>query len=127
VWSSLEGSKGLLTISAGIGPEQQGQALQIIEAQVREVQEGRISPEELEQTKLGLIRSMNSMNDSPSGLIDRNLIGIVHDRMRTIEEVVESIAVVDRKAVVRAMEKVQLDTTYILRPSPQKGADHGTD
>jgi hypothetical protein len=29
--------------------------------------------------------------------------------------------------VVKAMEKVQLDTVYILRSNPQEGADHGAD
>lgn len=126
VSSAIEGSKGLLTISAGISGEKQEQAVQIIQEQVREVQEGQISPQELEQTKLGLIRSMNSMNDNPSGLIDRNIIGIVHDQLRSIEDVVAAIAAVSRDDVVRAMQKVQLDTTYILRSSPQKGVGHGT-
>jgi len=101
--------------------------VEIIQEQVRDMQEGRISDQELEQTKRGLISSMNSMNDSASALIDRNLIGVVHDELRTIAGVVEAISAVTLEGVVRAMEKVQLDTTYILRSSSQKGAGHGTD
>jgi predicted Zn-dependent peptidase len=127
VSSSLEGSKGLLTITAGISGEQKEQAVEIIQRQVRDVQEGRISAQELEQTKRGLISSMRSMQDNPSSLVDRNLIGIVHEELRSIEEVVEAIEAVTLDSVVRAMGHLQLDTTYILRPSPQKGAGHGTD
>lgn len=127
VGSSIEGRKGLLTISAGISGDDQAQAVEIIQEQVRDMQEGRISDQELEQTKRGLISSMNSMNDSASALIDRNLIGVVHDELRTIAGVVEAISAVTLEGVVRAMEKVQLDTTYILRSSSQKGAGHGTD
>jgi len=126
VSSSIEGSKGLLTISAGISAEQQEQAVEIIQEQVRSIQEGMISREELEQTKSGMISSMNSMNDSPAGLINRNLIGIVHNQLRTIDEVVESISAVSLDDVVRAMQHLQHDTTYILRPSPQKGAANGS-
>ncbi len=127
VSSSLEGSKGLLTITAGISGEQKEQAVEIIQRQVRDVQEGRISAQELEQTKRGLISSMRSMQDNPSSLVDRNLIGIVHEELRSIEEVVEAIEAVTLDSVVRAMGHLQLDTTYILRPSPQKGAGRGTD
>jgi len=115
-----------LTISAGISAEQQEQAVEIIQEQVRSIQEGMISREELEQTKSGMISSMNSMNDSPAGLINRNLIGIVHNQLRTIDEVVESISAVSLDDVVRAMQHLQHDTTYILRPSPQKGAANGS-
>ena len=127
VGSSIEGSKGLLTISAGISGAKQEQAVQIIKEQVQEMQAGRISSKELDQTKRGLISSINGMNDNPSGLIDRNIIGIVHNELRTIDEVVQAISEVNLDSVVKAMEKVQLDTVYILRSNPQEGADHGAD
>ena len=125
VSSSLEGSKGF-TITAGISGEQKEQAGDYPKAG-RDVQEKWISAQELEQTKRGLISSMRSMQDNPSSLVDRNLIGIVHEELRSIEEVVEAIEAVTLDSVVRAMGHLQLDTTYILRPSPQKGAGHGTD
>lgn len=125
VGSGIEGSKGILTISAGISDENTEQALEIIRTQVGSVQAGQISPEELEQTKRGLISAMTSMNDSPSGVIDRNLIGIVQDQMRTIDEVVETIRLVQHDDVVRAMGRIDLDTIYILRSPDQEGANHG--
>lgn len=134
IGSSIEGSKGLLTISAGISDDTQGQAVEIIQEQVAEVQQGRISQEELEQTKRGLIAAMNSMNDNPAALIDRNLIGIVHNELRTIEEVVDAINGVTREDVVQALAGLQLDTTYVLRPPQgrtqgpeQEGAENGAD
>lgn len=125
VGSSIEGSKGLLTINAGISAEKQDQALRIIKEQVEELQGGQISTEELEQTKRGLITSMMGMNDNPSGIIDRNLIGIVEGQLRTIDQVVAAIEAVDHDAVVRAMGQIQLDTTYVLRSAGQEGARHG--
>ena len=51
VGSSIEGSKGLLTIVAGISDDSREQAVEIINEQVNAIKGGRISPEELEQTK----------------------------------------------------------------------------
>lgn len=115
VGSNIEGSKGLLTITAGISGEQEEQAIKIIKQQVEELQSGQITDDELERTKRGLAAAMTAMNDSPTGLIDRNIIGIVQEEMRTIDEVVEAIWQVDHADVVKVMEQIELDTTYILR------------
>lgn len=123
--SSIEGSKGLLTISAGISGEKQEQAVEIMQEQVGDIQRGQITPEELAQTKQGLISAMTSMNDNPSSVIDRNIIGIVQGEMRTLERVVDAIQKVEIDDVIKVMSKIKLDTTYILRAPRQKGADHG--
>lgn len=126
VGSSIEGSKGLLTINAGINGENQERTLQIIQEQLRAIQQGDISGDELEQTKRGLISAMTSMNDYPGGIIDRNLMGIIHGEMRSIDQVIEAIRQVHKEDVVRVMEKVVLDTTYVLRAPRQEGDSHGT-
>lgn len=125
VGSNLEGSKGLLSITAGISGDKEEQAVQIIKKQVEALQAGQISQDELGQTKQGLAAAMISMNDNPTGLIDRNLIGIVQDEIRTIDQVVEAIQRVEHADVVRAMQQIELDTTYILRPEGQEGVNHG--
>lgn len=129
VGSNIEGSKGLLTITAGISNDQQEQALEIIKEQVAAMQSGEISSDELDQTKRGLISAMTSINDNPEGIIDRNLIGLVEGELRTIEQVVEAIQKVEYEDCVRVMEKIQLDTTYILCSGnnlrPQEGVNHG--
>ena len=123
--SSIEGSKGLLTITAGISDDRREQAAEIINEQVRAIQAGQISHEELEQTKRGLISAMTSIHDNPTGIIDRNVIGIVEDELRSIDQVVEAISRVGHDDCVRVMQGIQLDTTYLLRPEQKEGARHG--
>lgn len=125
VGSSIEGSKGLLTITAGISDDRREQAAEIINEQVRAIQAGQISHEELEQTKRGLISAMTSIHDNPTGIIDRNVIGIVEDELRSIDQVVEAISRVGHDDCVRVMQGIQLDTTYLLRPEQKEGARHG--
>ncbi len=103
VGSSVEGTKGLLTISAGIDWDERDEAQTIIKQQVEQVQQGQISRQELEQTKAGLVNAMISMGDHPSGMIDRNLIGIIHGEMRSIDHVVDAIRAVQLEDVVEVM------------------------
>jgi len=93
---------------------------------VEALRSGQISPEELEQTKRGIASAMTTINDSPAGVIDRNLIGLVEGELRTIDQVVEAIWNVQYADCVRAMQRIELDTTYILRKGKdQEGADDG--
>ncbi len=126
VGSSVEGSKGLFTISAGIDWDERDEALRIIKQQVGLLQQGQISGEELEQTKVGLINAMISMGDHPAGMIDRNLIGIIHSEMRSIDHVVNAIRAVQLEDVVEAMQDLVFDTTYILGPHREAGESDGT-
>ncbi|NLO65788.1 MAG: insulinase family protein [Firmicutes bacterium] len=126
VGSNVEGSKGLLTISAGIDWREREQALAIIKQQVEQLRQGDFSQAELEQTKVGMINSMISMADNPSSLIVRNLMGVVHGDLRSIDTVVEQIRAVEQRDVVEAAEQLVLDTTYILGPQGEVGGTNGT-
>lgn len=101
-------------INAGIDANQKDQALEIIQEQIAEMQKGNISEHELEQTKQGLITSMNGAKDSPAAFINRNLIGLVNSELRTSEQVVAAIKEVTHDDVVSAINRLKLDTTYIL-------------
>ncbi len=122
VSSSIEGSKGLLIITAGIAEESYQQAVEIINQQLVAIQKGEISEKELNQTKIGLISGLRSMVDSPTSVIDRNVLGIVHNQLRSPEEVIQRIASITKEEVQGAVESIQLDTTYFL--SGRKGEDN---
>lgn len=127
VGSGLEGSKGLLTITAGISPDQEEQALAIIAEQVKALQSGDITSEELEQTKRGITGAMTTITDSPAGVIDRNLLGLVEGEYRSLDQVVEAIWKVTHDDCVRVMQSIQLDTTYVLKSDGSKeGAEDAT-
>lgn len=117
--SSLEGSKGLLTVNAGIAPQTYGQAVDIIRRQVAELQNGSITDDELLRTKMGLISGIRKMLDDPGSIIDRNLIGIVHEELRSPQTVMDRIASVTKEQVQEAAQGLKLDTIYCL--SGQKG------
>lgn len=117
VGSSLEGSKGLITVTAGIAQAAYQQAVDIINAQVNALQSGEISDAELEQTKIGLISGIRSMVDTPTSIIDRNVIGLVHQELRSPIEVMDRIAAVTKEQAQAAAQGIKLDTIYFLAGS----------
>ncbi len=114
VGSTLEGTKGLMVITAGIAEESYDQAVDIINQQLMAVQNGDITNDELNQTKIGLISGIRSMVDNPASIIDRNVLGIVNNHLRSPEEVMKRIAAVTKEQAQKAAQKIQLDTIYFL-------------
>lgn len=114
VGSGLEGSKGLITISAGIEGDQYEKAVDIISKQVIALQQGDISEDELIRTKKGLISGIQSMNDSATSVIDRNVLGVIHGKLRSTEEVTQAIAAVTLGQVQAVARGIELDTVYFL-------------
>jgi len=114
VGSSLEGTKGIITVTAGIAPKSYHKTVDIIQEQVSLLQQGQISDDELERTKIALISGIQSMIDNPGSLIDRNLIGLVHNELRSPKTVIASINAVTKQQVQAAAEGIQLDTIYCL-------------
>ena len=70
---------------------------------------------------------MTGINDNPAGIIDRNVIGMVEGELRSVDQVVEAISRVEYDDCVRAMQGIELDTTYLLRPGQKEGANYGED
>jgi predicted Zn-dependent peptidase len=115
VSSFVEGTKGVLTINAGIDAAAIDQTVQIIKEQVSALQNGEITPEEIEQTKTGLCSSIVSMADDPPSVIDRNLIGLVNGEMRSFDDVLEAIQSVTAEQVRQAAQGLKIDTIYVLK------------
>jgi predicted Zn-dependent peptidase len=114
VGSTLEGTKGLMIITAGIAQESYDQAVEIINQQLIAVQNGDISDDELNRTKIGLISGIRSMVDDPASIIDQNVLGIVHNHLRSAKEVMQRIAAVTKEQAQKAAQEIQLDTIYFL-------------
>lgn len=119
--SRLEKDKGIMLIASGIDTGNYEKALEIIQQQVDSLKSGKISEEELESTRMGLMNSVKVMEDSPYQIISRYLSGIISDRQETQEEIIEQLNRVRIEDVVRAANKIQLDTIYFLRNKDQEG------
>lgn len=113
--SSYHGSKGILTVSAGIDNDMDGVVEQEILRQLTACQNGEITREELEAGKQTLLSQLKSTHDSPGAIegyyATAALSGLNMTPERYIREV-EKTTVAD---VMEAARQVRLHTVYFLR------------
>ena len=117
-WARVEATKGFLMVNAGIHPDNYQEAVEIILHQVEEMNEGKISFDELEATKQGLISGILTMEDNAMAIIDRGLIGAINGVRRGMEEAVRAIREVEVEDLVEQGGLMELDTIYFLRGRP---------
>ena len=113
-FSRLEKHKGIQLIGSGIEAENYEQAREIIEEQVKNIQNGEITAEEMENTKRGLINQFKIIGDNPSSMLAYYYDGIVgksEERMDSLMSKIEKIEVAD---VVEISRKITLDSVYFL-------------
>ena len=113
--SRIESHKGLLSIQSGIEIRHYEQALSIIKEQLKEMQEGKISDQELDKTKATLINQFRERLDSAYGLIDLHHHSALSTRNWPLPELLERIQATTREDVQQVAEKVTIDTIYFLR------------
>lgn len=116
IHTRLERHKGLMVIAAGINPVDHDKARKIIDEQLNDMVEGRISAAELDNTKRGLINSLLSRQDSPSQLISFHLDGMVGNKIYTFEELISGIDSVGIDEIKEIAGRIKLDTAYLLKP-----------
>lgn len=109
-----DGIKGTMIVSSGIEVANKEKAQNEILAQLEDMKKGNFTEDDLRMAKYSLKNAYNELNDSPVALegwyLTRRLAGL-ND---THEEVCRSFMNVTKDDVVKAAEKVKLDTVYFL-------------
>jgi predicted Zn-dependent peptidase len=114
VGSNVESHKGFMMIMSGIEFQNYEKTVQIIKEQLSEMKEGRISENEMNQTKAVLTNQIREANDQPFQMMERMMHGIIAGKIRTSEELIEQIGRVSVEEVQRAAQKIEVDTVYFL-------------
>ncbi|NMB10744.1 MAG: insulinase family protein [Firmicutes bacterium] len=117
-WARLEATKGFLMLNAGIHPDNYQEAVGIILHQVEEINRGKVSVDELEATKHGLINSILTMEDNAMAVIDRGLMGVINGVRRGMNDATSAIRRVTIEDLVEQGRLMELDTIYFLRGQP---------
>ncbi|MGL4914100.1 MAG: EF-P 5-aminopentanol modification-associated protein YfmF [Romboutsia sp.] len=115
IHSSVEKYKAILYISSGIETQNYDKTVDLVKKQIESIKLGEISHDEIENSKSGLINSMKSLADSIGGMSDFYFAQGMGKTNSTIETMIENIAKVEVKDIVKAFEKIELDTVYFLR------------
>lgn len=122
-FSRMETVKGVQVMFAGIDVNNFGQARDIMLEQLEAVQNGRVSEQEMSDTKHALINGLRSSLDSANQIIHNHLFGAVGGKQRDIFDLIEAIEHVSLDDVVRVANGVELDTVYFLRNQEEEEQD----
>ncbi|MDR0880009.1 MAG: insulinase family protein [Clostridioides sp.] len=115
IYSSVEKSKSLMFISSGIEVENYDKARKIIDEQLKEVQNGNITEDELTNSKKALISGTRSVADNIGGMSEFTFSQFASKSNQTLDELIEAVEKVTVDEIVDTMKNIELDTVYFLR------------
>ena len=113
--SVLLSSKGIILVSSGIETDRYEQAKAEILRQLEDCRQGRISQEELGAAKSALRSSLQAVPDSQGRMEDFYLYRRMTGFPMTAEAYLQALEAVTADQVVRAAQRVRLDSIFFLK------------
>ncbi len=115
VSSGYHGSKGILTVSAGIDCDKMETVRQEILSQLAACGAGEITDEELNAAKQGLITSLQGIHDTPGAIENFYATANLSGLSITPAEYIARVEQVTRQQVSQAAKSLTLNTVYFLK------------
>jgi predicted Zn-dependent peptidase len=112
--STIDRAKGAMFIYAGIEHSDYKKALDLTLEQIQVLKDGQFSEEILTNTKNALINDMLEMNDSPSAILATDFASLLYGEIYDVEKRIREISVVTSEDIVKAANKIELDTIFYL-------------
>ena len=117
--SGIDLMKGVMVVISGIEAENYDLAREEIARQLKAVQDGQITDEEMDAAKKGLVNDLLSAADSAGSLeafwLNQNLLGLDYGP----EELAALVEDVTRADVVKAAAGIECDAVYFIRPDQE--------
>lgn len=104
---------GILKIRAGINKESFKKCVNLIKKELKSMEKGLFTDEDIEAAKTTYISSFESITDNPSSIINTYIskeyldMDLIDDRMKNINKV-------NRDMIISVSKKIHLDTIYLL-------------
>ncbi|MGO1372409.1 MAG: EF-P 5-aminopentanol modification-associated protein YfmF [Senegalia sp. (in: firmicutes)] len=115
VYSRVYKYKSIMLISAGIEFDKYEDALNIIKEQIKLMKDGEFEEENIEQAKKAIITSMKTVNDDIYSISEFYLSKVLSNDEKDINELIESVKNINKEDIIKAMNKIKLDTIYFLK------------
>ena len=119
IGSGYYGSKGIVTVSAGIDFDKETVTRQEVLRQLAACQAGDITDEELTAARQAILSSLRATHDSPGAIEGYYATAALSGMKMTPEEYMAAIEAVTKEQVVAAANSLQLHTTYFLKGGSQ--------
>lgn len=119
IGSGYYGTKGLLTVSAGIDAAQEELVRREITAQLDDCRNCAVTAQELQSAKEALLSSLRSVHDSPGAIEGYYSTSVLSGLKLTPKAHMEAISKVSIADVAAAAETVQLHSSFLLKGEGQ--------
>ena len=113
--SSYHGSKGIVTVSAGIDCNMNEKVEAEVLRQLQACRDGEITPQELTAAKQALLTQLRSTHDSPGAIEGYYATAALSGLQLTPEAYIRAVEQASAEDVAAAARTVQLHTVYFLR------------
>lgn len=115
IGSAYYGSKGIVTVSAGIDFDNEELSRKEIAAQLEACCRGEITEEELTAAKEALLSGLRGVHDSPGAIEGYYATSALSGLSMSVAEYMEAIAAVTAEDAAAAARTLKLHTTYFLK------------
>ena len=115
IGSGFHGSKGIMTVAAGIEFEKEEIVRQEILHQLQEITEGNVTGQELTAAKEALLSMLRSYHDSPGAIEGYYASAAISGIGMDTAQFMAAVEAVDLAAVVSAAKTLTLQSVYFLR------------
>ena len=115
IGSGYYGSKGIVTVSAGIDCDKEQAVRQEVLAQLDACRRGEITEQELNSAKEALLSSLRSVHDSPGAIESYYATAALSGAARSPALYMEQVQAVTAEDVAAAAKTVKLHSTYFLK------------
>lgn len=112
--SSYIRSKGIMLIESGVESDNIEKAKEAILGEIKAMQDGNITDEEIKAAKMSMANSFNSACDTVSGIDSYYLSQMLDATVYTPQEAVDRINSITKEDVIRCANKLSLDTVFTL-------------
>lgn len=114
VASRLESHKGLMMVMSGIEFDNFDLAVSIIREQMKAMQDGDFTEQEISQTKAVIENQMLETLDTARGMVEVLYHNVVSERKVDLDDWLSGMGRATKEEIVKVAGKVELDTIYFL-------------
>ena len=115
IGSSYHGSKGILTVNAGIDCEKEQVVRQEVFKQLKAVCDGAFTEEELNAAKAALVSGLQGTHDAPGSIESYYATAALSGLPLSPGAYMEKVRQITAADVVEAAKTIRLDTVYFLK------------
>jgi len=112
--SRIESHQGLLLVFSGIEAKNYELARDIINEQMKAMQQGEFTDDEIQATKELIISQLKETLDSARGTIELFYQQVIGERKLSPQDLMDEINEVTKEDIIRVANNIQLDTVYLL-------------